>query len=219
MHQESSQRQRPLSDPRRQLDEMSATNIPDLKQFAPARAHLSENTSPYALPTNTLSDQKPFNTALWSIKSQPRVYNKPQWVEASRRRKIPQELLPSEIADADTPYSANRKYSYVNMQRIFLVTCATIATLCLAVGTWMFATAAPNFAWYALYVVVTQLHLFASLFITALGKPFNLPAHKRLLDEHPLDVSKAPTIDIYLPVCNEPAEVLENTWKHIANLQ
>lgn len=41
--------------------------------------------------------------------SGPRGFNKPQWVEASLRRRIPQELLPSEIASVDTPSGANRQ--------------------------------------------------------------------------------------------------------------
>ncbi|KAL8794204.1 MAG: hypothetical protein Q9195_003272 [Heterodermia aff. obscurata] len=30
---------------------------------------------------------------------------------------------------------------------------------------------------------------------------------------------KAQTIDIYLPVCNEPLEIFENTWNHIFTLE
>ena len=38
-----------------------------------------------------------------------------------------------------------------------------------------------------------------------------------MLRSHPVDAD-APTIDIYLPVCNEPVEILKNTWNHIKRL-
>lgn len=52
-----------------------------------------------------------------------------------------------------------------------------------------------------------------------MGKNFDLPAHKSLLEDFPLEDNEAATVDVYLPVCNEPLELLENTWKYVAKLQ
>lgn len=94
-----------------------------------------------------------------------------------------------------------------------------VVLLCIAVGSWVFAKSAPNFAWYELYALVTQLYILASLLVPLIGKPFDHTAHKQLLPEVDLDDRAGPTIDVYLPVCNEPLEVLEMTWRHVAKLR
>ncbi|KAG7007180.1 hypothetical protein G7Y79_00011g030780 [Physcia stellaris] len=111
------------------------------------------------------------------------------------------------------------KYNYVQMNRSFLVTCSVISLIFLAAGTWMFVRASPVFAWYAIYVFITQVYIFISMFVSILGNRFDLAAHQRLLTKYPLSESDAPTVDIYLPVCLEPLEMLENTWKNVAKLQ
>ena len=110
------------------------------------------------------------------------------------------------------------KYNYVQMNRSFLVTCSVISLIFLSAGTWMFVRASAIFAWYAIYVFVTQLYVFTSIFVSGLGNRFDLAAHQRLLTKHPLSGSHAPTVDIYLPVCHEPLEMLENTWKNVTKL-
>ncbi|KAI4158031.1 MAG: hypothetical protein L6R39_000558 [Caloplaca ligustica] len=136
-----------------------------------------------------------------------------RFVEAYRKnyrpRRPPTLVLPTAPTDED-------KYSYIGMKRVFMVTCGTIALLILAVGGWMFVKADPIYSWYAVYVFVSQFYVFASIFITVVGKPFDLPRHKRLVEGFPQDSDRAPTVDIYLPVCNEPLGLLENTWRYIA---
>ncbi|MCJ1451398.1 hypothetical protein MMC28_001734 [Mycoblastus sanguinarius] len=108
------------------------------------------------------------------------------------------------------------KYAYTNMNRPLLVSCGTLTFLILAVGGWMFAKASPAFAWFALYAFFPQFYLLTTLFIMGLGKQFDLAAHKELVES--FSVVDAPTVDIYLPVCKEPLEMIENTWKYIALL-
>ena len=83
----------------------------------------------------------------------------------------------------------------------------------------MFARTLYIFSWYALYVFFSEFCLFASLFISVLGRKFDVSAHQTLLEEFSLSKDNAPTVDIYLPVCQEPLEILENTWRHVAALQ
>ena len=108
------------------------------------------------------------------------------------------------------------KYAYTKMNRPFLVSCGTLTFLILAVGGWMFAKASPAFAWFALYAFFPQFYLLTTLLIMVLGKEFDLGAHKELVEK--FSVEDAPTVDIYLPVCKEPLEMIENTWKYIALL-
>lgn len=46
-----------------------------------------------------------------------------------------------------------------------------------------------------------------------------LVAHKRLLKNYPLIEDEAPTVDVYLPTCNEPLDLIGNTWQYITALQ
>ena len=65
---------------------------------------------------------------------------------------------------------------------------------------------------------VSEFYLFTSLFITVVGKKVDIEEHTRVVEATLLTDLKAPTVDVYLPVCKEPLEILENTWKHIAAL-
>lgn len=46
------------------------------------------------------------------------------------------------------------------------------------------------------------------------------PRHTRLAraDDHLLVARLAPAVDVYLPVCGEDVEVLDNTFRHVARL-
>ena len=127
-------------------------------------------------------------------------------------RKPPALVLPAAPTDQE-------KYSYVALKRPFLVSCATVALLSLGVGAWQFAKASPIYSWYALYVFISEFYLFTSLFITVVGKEFDVEEHRKVVLASPLTETTAPTVDIYLPVCKEPLEILENTWKHVAALR
>lgn len=47
------------------------------------------------------------------------------------------------------------------------------------------------------------------------GKDFDPEEHERIL-QLAREARFRPTVDIFLPVCNEPLEVLDNTWKYVS---
>jgi cellulose synthase (UDP-forming) len=48
------------------------------------------------------------------------------------------------------------------------------------------------------------------------GRGFDLAAHQaRIRAWRPI---RYPSVDIYLPICGEPIEVLRNTWQAVAQL-
>ena len=96
-------------------------------------------------------------------------------IEEYRKNYCPRRSPPL-VLPTDT-----EKYSYVDMNRPFLIGCSLIAFLTLAVGAWMFARTSYIFSWYALYVFFSEFCLFASLFISILGRKFDVSAHERLL--------------------------------------
>ena len=85
-------------------------------------------------------------------------------------------------------------------------------------GARLFTKASPIYSWYALYVVISECYLFTSLYITIVGKELDVEKRSKLPEASPITDSVAPTVDVYLPVCKEPLEILENTWNHIATL-
>ena len=66
---------------------------------------------------------------------------------------------------------------------------------------------------------MSESYLFTGLFITLFGKQFDLGAHRELLDNFPLTEGEAPSVDVFLTLCNEPLELIENTWKYVTSLQ
>ena len=50
------------------------------------------------------------------------------------------------------------------------------------------------------------------------GKPFDHERHKRLVAKW-LDRSESARVDIYLPICGEPIEMVKNTWGYVRGLK
>jgi cellulose synthase/poly-beta-1,6-N-acetylglucosamine synthase-like glycosyltransferase len=63
-----------------------------------------------------------------------------------------------------------------------------------------------------------EIYLLIFFVIGYVGKDFNLKEHNTLLEEHSYPSDKLPLVDIYLPCCHEPLEILENTYKHVQKL-
>ncbi|KAI4195878.1 MAG: hypothetical protein LQ350_006918 [Teloschistes chrysophthalmus] len=141
---------------------------------------------------------------------------KSRLVEAYRKNYCPKTPPPLVLPTAPRD---DEKDCYLDMQSSLLFTVGIVVVLCIAVGSWTFAKSGPLFAWYGVYALVTQLYILASLFIPLIGKPFDHTTHKKLLSGIDLDDRAAPTVDVYLPVCNKPLEVLETTWRHVAKLR
>ncbi|KAL8825575.1 MAG: hypothetical protein Q9170_007745, partial [Blastenia crenularia] len=192
----------PLEDLERQLDYVLAMGTFDEKLFVPPPAYLSKKSSQQTLtpsiPPSYLSEKTYIKLRTGS--------------HSCKALGIHQHLC-------FPPPQQKRRSTATHMKRVFLVTCATFALLALTVGAWMFAKSDPIYSWYAAYMVTTQFYLFTSLFITMLGRRFDVNAHKILLKRFPLDDDEAASVDIYLPVCSEPLELMENTWKFIARLR
>lgn len=49
------------------------------------------------------------------------------------------------------------------------------------------------------------------------GKDFDPSTHDKIL-EKASEEGFFPSVDVFLPVCNEPMDVLDNTWRHVAAL-
>jgi cellulose synthase/poly-beta-1,6-N-acetylglucosamine synthase-like glycosyltransferase len=68
---------------------------------------------------------------------------------------------------------------------------------------------------YLAFVALIVVYLGASYFIGIFSRPFDLLRHVAITDEH---LTFRPTVDVYLPCCGEPIEVLANAYAHVRRL-
>ncbi|KAL9100851.1 MAG: hypothetical protein Q9163_003817 [Psora crenata] len=137
-----------------------------------------------------------------------------QWVHL--RSKYYQKDAPALVFPS--PPDDEEKYCYVDMNRFWLMAWGIFSFCTLSTGMWLFLLATPVWAWYGVFAVLAQFYLVTSYGISTMGKSFKLDNHTELLRNHPI-TEDAPTVDVYLPVCREPLEILENTWQYIHQLR
>ncbi|KAJ9157612.1 Cellulose synthase catalytic subunit [Pleurostoma richardsiae] len=111
------------------------------------------------------------------------------------------------------------KYSYLHTNRIPLYFFGVVSFLSLSAGMWLFAVCSPIFSWYGVFVAFVNIYLLISYFVGLVGKDWNFVEHQEHKANHPIHEETCPSIDIYLPVCMEVVEILENTWSHIIKLE
>ncbi|THW10040.1 family 2 glycosyl transferase [Aureobasidium pullulans] len=124
----------------------------------------------------------------------------------------PTLLLPTGPTDVE-------KYSYLKTNRLGLYVFGVISFLSLSAGMWLFVISSVIFSWFGVFFGLLQIYLMISYGVSLCGKDFDFENHKKILEEHPIEPETCPTVDIYLPCCKEPLEILENTYKHVQRLQ
>ncbi|KAK5659672.1 hypothetical protein OQA88_880 [Cercophora sp. LCS_1] len=134
---------------------------------------------------------------------------------AFRRTYCPKEepllVLPTGPTDAE-------KRRYICTNRIPLYIFGVFSFLTLSTGMWLFAVCAPIFAWYGVFVGFLNIYLLISYLVGIIGRDWDYAAHQAIVVQHPLTDVTAPTVDVYLPCCSEPLEILENTYQHVVKL-
>ncbi|KAJ6592437.1 nucleotide-diphospho-sugar transferase, partial [Mycena capillaripes] len=66
--------------------------------------------------------------------------------------------------------------------------------------------------------IIVQLYLLTSYGVGYTGKDYNLEKHKQAVEEFGTSPGDDPSVDILLPCCKEPLEILENTYKYVRQL-
>jgi cellulose synthase/poly-beta-1,6-N-acetylglucosamine synthase-like glycosyltransferase len=114
------------------------------------------------------------------------------------------------------PPDDEEKYSYIQRNLPYLTTTILIGSGCLVISQVRFEAhdlaLAPFILFTALYAICQAI----SLPVNFAGRGFDLEAHQlRVRTWHP---PSYPEVDIYLPICGEPIELLHNTWAAVAGL-
>lgn len=110
------------------------------------------------------------------------------------------------------PPSDAQKYSYLKQNKALFYGWGLVSFLCLLAGMVVF-TFNHQYVWlYGLYATIVAVYLGVSYWIGIFGKPFDFRTHQSLVhhENH--------TIDVYLPSCGEPLEVLKNTYHWVRQL-
>ncbi|KDR73343.1 hypothetical protein GALMADRAFT_270161 [Galerina marginata CBS 339.88] len=128
------------------------------------------------------------------------------------------------LADKSTivlpsPPTDDEKYLYAQTRRIPLYAFGTFSFLSVSVGMWFFVKATKYYWWLGIFVAFIQIYLLCSYLVGYCGRDFNSEQHRQIVAEHSYTSDTGfPSVDIYLPCCKEPLEVLENTYKYVAKL-
>jgi cellulose synthase/poly-beta-1,6-N-acetylglucosamine synthase-like glycosyltransferase len=125
-------------------------------------------------------------------------------------RPQPQRLLPPQPPDDD------EKYSYVQRNLPYLTTVILLGSVCVIISQLRFELHDLALAPFAIFTALYVIYQAISLPVNFAGPGFDLTAHtERVRAWRPVAY---PDIDIYLPICGEPIELLRNTWTAVAAL-
>lgn len=113
------------------------------------------------------------------------------------------------------PPSDYQKYLYVNQNKGLFYGWGLFSFLLLILGMVTFSVAHDHAIIYLGFVFLVGAYLGVSYWIGIFGKGFNLFLHQEIIKT--FDRFK-PSVDVYLPCCGEPLEILENTYKHVRAL-
>lgn len=130
----------------------------------------------------------------------------------SRRRAVP----PPPAAVLQAPPDDTEKYAYVSRSLPYLTIALTIGFLSVTVSQTLMedhiGAARVLIGFTALY----GLYQLISLPVNFTGRGFDLEAHQRLVSGWV--PGEYPDVDVFLPICGEHADVLDNTWSAVAAL-
>ncbi len=114
------------------------------------------------------------------------------------------------------PPDDDEKYLYIQRNLPYLTTVILIGSCCLIYSQLRFETHDPMLLPFLAFTVTYIVYQVISLPVNFAGRGFDLTAHQaRIRAWHP---PSHPDVDIYLPICGEPIELLRNTWTAVSGL-
>jgi len=114
------------------------------------------------------------------------------------------------------PPDDEEKYAYIHRNLPFLATMLVIGAGCLIISQVRFEARAPGSWPFMVFTATYVIYQVISLPVNYTGRGFDLAAHQELI--RAWRPRSYPSVDIYLPICGEPIEVLRNTWNAVSEL-
>lgn len=123
----------------------------------------------------------------------------------------PELVLPTAPTDEE-------KLCYLHTNRGLLYSAGLFSFCSLCTGMWLFTISSPYLAWFGVFAGALQIYMGISYWVGLVGRDWDYAGHQKIIAETPIDPETCPTVDIYLPICKEPIEILRNTWEHVKRL-
>ncbi|MBV9095840.1 MAG: glycosyltransferase, partial [Streptosporangiaceae bacterium] len=114
------------------------------------------------------------------------------------------------------PPDDDEKYLYIQRNLPYLTTVISIGSCCLIFSQIRFETHDLVLSPFLLFTAVYVVYQAISLPVNFAGRGFDLAAHQARIGQW-----RPPSyldVDIYLPICGEPIELLRNTWTAVSGL-
>ncbi len=114
------------------------------------------------------------------------------------------------------PPRDDEKYRYVR-RGAWLLTLASLASFPLLLFSQTRLMMEYHWFWfYVPFVIMGALFLALPMITDGMAKGFDFDEHQRLVNEW--RPKTYPSVDVFLPVCGEPVDVVRNTWKYVAEM-
>ena len=114
------------------------------------------------------------------------------------------------------PPGDDEKYAYTDRNLLYLTTGLAVSAACLVVSQIRFEAHDPALWPFMVFTATYVIYQVISLPVNFTGRGFDLAAHRaRVRAWHP---AACPSVDIYLPICGEPIEMLRDTWHAVFEL-
>ena len=114
------------------------------------------------------------------------------------------------------PPDDEEKHAYIERNLPYLTTVLIIGAACLIISQVRFETRDLALSPFLIFTAVYVIYQAISLPVNFAGRGFNLAAHQANVEAW--QPSCYPCVDILLPICGEPIELLSNTWTAVADL-
>ena len=149
----------------------------------------------------------------------------PRTVPAASPEPVPSQGQPPAVVPGSgvqqgpvlpVPPQDDEKYRYIR-RGAWILTLASLASFPLLLFSQ--TRLMLQFHWFWLYVpfvIMGALFLALPMITDGLARGFDFKAHQRLVDAWRPE--KYPSVDVFLPVCGEPVDVVRNTWKYVAEM-
>jgi cellulose synthase (UDP-forming) len=114
------------------------------------------------------------------------------------------------------PPGDSEKYAYIDRNLSYLTITLAVSGTCLIISQVRFEAHNPLLWPFMAFTATYLIYQMISLPVNFTGRGFDLGAHQaRVRAWHP---AAYPSVDIYLPICGEPIDMLRNTWSAVFEL-
>lgn len=114
------------------------------------------------------------------------------------------------------PPTDTEKYSYADRNLALIVRASLFSFGSLLISQGRFLVTAKPLIIFAPFLAFTVVYYLISLCVNLGTRGFDMASHRALV--RAWQPASYPSLDIFLPVCGEPVEILHNTWTHVREL-